>query len=64
MKIDIVDYSDPHATDRVRIIDIPNLPRVGDQIEWPNGENLTVFSVVHWVKPVSKNAAWVQVNVR
>lgn len=64
MKIDVVDYSDPHATDRVRIIDLPNIPRKGDEIEWPDGSNLTVFRVVHWVQPVSKNAAWVQVSAR
>jgi hypothetical protein len=64
MKIDVVSYRGDPITDfdRVRQIDIPNLPRVGE-IEWPGGENLTVFGVIHWVAP-DPGSAPVQVNVR
>lgn len=68
MKIDVVSYESPSKPETthhlVWSIDLPNLPRVGEAIEWPDGTNLSVFRVIHFVEAPDENSARVQVCVR
>ena len=67
MKIDVVSYEDPAKPDSsnhlVWQLDLPVLPRIGEEIEWPNGPHLTVFRVIHLVEVPDENTARVQVCV-